>query len=70
MTADTLNAVLAMRDQVGFYLVTDSTKTPFEAMVVASVDRRIYALIIGEELQPENFTDAASITGPIMPRFR
>ena len=51
--------------------MTDSTKAPFEAMIVAVPGNgKMYAMHIGEELQPELFHDAASITGPIMPKFR
>ncbi|HXP59470.1 MAG TPA: hypothetical protein VN829_03210 [Dongiaceae bacterium] len=71
MTDELRAAVDAMFAQEGFYLVTDSTKTPFEAMVVA-VPRpgSAYAMKIGEPLKPELFHDAASITGPFMPRFK
>lgn len=71
MTDELRAAVETMRHQQGFYLVTDSTKAPFEAMIVAVPGNgKMYAMHIGEELQPELFHDAASITGPIMPKFR
>jgi|HubBroStandDraft_1064217.scaffolds.fasta_scaffold15170_7 hypothetical protein len=70
MSPEVRAAVEAMRTQEGFYMVTDSTKAPMECMIVAVTHGKMFAMLIGDELQPENFYDAASITGPIMPRFK
>lgn len=71
MTEEIRAAVEAMQGQPGFYIVTDSTTIPFQAMIVmVTKDNLMIALRPSELLLAENFTDAASITGPIMPRFK
>ena len=65
--SETINAMLS---QEGFYMVTDSSRTPMEMTPIISVGGKLYALAIAERMDPNAFSKHAFVNGPIIPRFK